>query len=552
MSAKLTGTEPKALDLIEEALHMLRRKNGYALAEYYLGCLPFILALLYFWSDMSRNPMASWYCGPSSGGVALTFIWMKLWQVRFCRQIWCRLQDTAPEPWTWKRMLSTAARQSFLHAWGVVVLPVAAVIAFPFGWVYAFFQNLSVLEELPGVEVTALAKSAKDQAALWPGQNHLILTIISLLGLFVFLNLALGVMAIPYLLKWILGIETVFTLSGIRLLNTTFLAVLFGLTYLCIDPIVKAVYVLRCFYGRSRQTGDDIRSALCPFLMLGLPLLIFFVGSPSWAWARETGNTTSQETVTVKQDDVRRLDDAIQSVLLERRFAWRLPRHAGTASDTQSSWIADTVDWIADGIKTLVRLVGHWIEAFIKWLKKNQHRPGFPQTDGGGDYRGLIRWIFYALGFGMALGLIYWLAQWLIRSRSAPRIEPGILTTDSVDLSDESITADDLPLDRWIATAHAMMAHSDFRSALRALYFALLALLADGQWVSIARYKSNLDYAREIGHRCHDAPEVLASFDWCVQIFERSWYGMHPVYRSQVDEFFDKQQRIADLVQRFA
>jgi hypothetical protein len=550
MTSKHSGIEPKALDLVEEAMHLLRRKNSYALAEYYLGSLPFILSLLYFWSDMSRNPMAAWYCGPSSAGVALTFIWMKLWHARFCRNLWCRLQDTVPAPWSWKRMLSTAARQSFLHSLGIFVLPLAAVVVVPFGWVYAFFQNLSTLDEIYGKDVSGLARAAKDQAALWPGQNHLILTIMSLFGSFVFLNLALGIVAVPYLLKWILGIETVFTLSGIRLLNTTFIAVLCGLTYLCIDPIIKTVYVLRCFYGRSRLTGDDLRSALRPLMMLGLFVIIFAVCSPARAWVRETGAMPLQETTRADQDYARRLDSAIQSVLQERRFAWRLPRQQVPDSDARKGWIASTINRIADGVKNLLRPVGRWIKAFIRWLKQKQPGPSIPRAQDGRDYRGLIRWIFYALGFGMALWLIYWLVRWLIRSRPVPREETSTSESDFVDLSDESITADDLPLDQWIATARDMIARSDFRSALRALYLSVLALLAERQRVTIASYKSNLDYTRELGRRSHDTPELLVAFDWCVKIFERAWYGMYPVSRSQVDNFFKQQQRIADLVQR--
>ena len=162
----------------------------------------------------------------------------------------------------------------------------------------------------------------------------------------------------------------------------------------------------------------------------------------------------------------------------------------------------------------------------------------------------MIRWIFYALGFGMALWLIYWLVRWLIHSRPVPREETRISKSDVVDLSDESITAEDLPLDQWTATARDMIARNDFRSALRALYFSVLALLAEHQRVTIARYKSNSDYTRELGRRSHDTPELLIAFDWCVKIFERAWYGMYPVSRSQVDKFFNQQERIAQLVQQ--
>ena len=52
-------TEPKALELTEQAVALLRRSPFSAWAAYYLGTLPFLLGLLYFWGDMSRDAAAS-------------------------------------------------------------------------------------------------------------------------------------------------------------------------------------------------------------------------------------------------------------------------------------------------------------------------------------------------------------------------------------------------------------------------------------------------------------------------------------------------------------
>ena len=48
-----------AFELLEEAFHLLRLAPASTLAIYYLGSLPFILALLFFWSDMSRSAFAA-------------------------------------------------------------------------------------------------------------------------------------------------------------------------------------------------------------------------------------------------------------------------------------------------------------------------------------------------------------------------------------------------------------------------------------------------------------------------------------------------------------
>src|SRR5204862_2137983 len=51
-------SDKSAFELIEEAVHLLRQSPSGVLATYYLGALPFVLALLFFWADMSRDAFA--------------------------------------------------------------------------------------------------------------------------------------------------------------------------------------------------------------------------------------------------------------------------------------------------------------------------------------------------------------------------------------------------------------------------------------------------------------------------------------------------------------
>lgn len=552
MTRKAMRTGPGALSLIEQAVHLLRRNNATALAEYYLGSLPFILGLLYFWSDMSRNSMAAWYCGPLAAGVAILFIWMKMWQVRFCRRLWCHLQKDEPEKWTWKRIWSTAARQTALHATGVVVLPLAVIFAFPFAWVYAFYQNLCVVDDSRAEKMLDLAKTAKEQAMLWPGQNHLMLALMTLFGLFVFLNLGVGLILLPYLLKILLGVETVFTLSGMRMLNTTFLAVLCGLSYLCLDPILKAIFVLRCFYGSSLQTGDDLKSALRPFLTAGITVFITFMMIIPHDLAGAVGSDTNDpwEMVDDGRLYVDTLDGHIESVLEQRRFAWRLPREEVPEPVEDNGWIRTTIEWIGEKSRAIFRTVSDWIEDILDWLIERLPKPKLSPDAQTGDYREIVRWVFYALGFGLALWLVYWLFRWLKQSRpvSAGAVQPA-QGHDNIDLTDESVTAEDLPSDQWLAMAQEMMERKDLRKALRALYLSVLALLSDNHRLRIAPYKSNREYADELARRSHAEPELLEKFDWCIGAFERSWYGMHAVEQNMLDQFVNHQERLVDLVQ---
>ncbi len=552
MKPKDAAFVPDALALAEQAVHLLR-KEGLALAEYYIGTLPFILALLFFWSDMSRNPYADRYCAPAAGGLALLFVWMKLWQVRFCRRLWASLNHTAPEAWPWRRCWQTALRQTALQATGLVVLPIAGVIVFPLAWAYAFYQNVSVLDGPVTATSKGLYKEASRQTIPWPGQNHLLLTIISGFGLLVMLNVAIGLMLLPHLFKWLLGVETAFTFGGLRAMaNTTFLTITCALTYLCIDPVIKAVYTLRCFYGQSRHTGDDLRAALKPFLK-GVALLLVAAGT-FLILPPLPGAAADAPAIETRADGaVRRLDETIDRVLQERRFAWRLPREKTQTTDEAQAknWLERAFDWLVEQIEAFLAAVDRWMEALAEWLRKRIPEPeGSPAA--GRDWRGMIRKIFYGLGVLLLMVLLVMLRRWWLARRAGLSRADARPVAPQVDIRDETLTAADLPRDRWLAMARELMAKQDFRHALRALYLAVLSQLGDNGRVAIARYKSNRDYLNELTRRAHAEPELLDLFNRCMQAFERAWYGMHPVAESQLTHFMQDQERIASLVQHAA
>jgi hypothetical protein len=105
------------------------------------------------------------------------------------------------------------------------------------------------------------------------------------------------------------------------------------------------------------------------------------------------------------------------------------------------------------------------------------------------------------------------------------------------DLHDENIGANQLPEDGWIALARELLEKGDLRLALRAYYLASLAQLADRNLISIARYKSNRDYERELVRRAHALPQLTGLFSENVSTFDRVWYGLHEVTRDLLDGF---------------
>ena len=87
MSKKSRQQDKGAIEIIEEGIHLLRLSPARPLAMYYIGSMPFILGLLYFWADMSRNAFAQEHCAAASFGLALLFIWMKCWHAMFASNI---------------------------------------------------------------------------------------------------------------------------------------------------------------------------------------------------------------------------------------------------------------------------------------------------------------------------------------------------------------------------------------------------------------------------------------------------------------------------------
>src|SRR5439155_69067 len=206
------------------------------------------------------------HCAPAALAVSLLFLWMKTWQSIFARHLKAQITGQPAAAMTLSGFFRTALNQTILQPSALFLLPLSLLIVLPFGWLYAFYQGVTVFGAEVGVTAKHVFERAARQAHLWPRQNHLLLGALLLFGLVIFLDVAIGLATVPSLLKMLFGIETAFTRSPWGLLNTTFVATVLALTYLCLDPLVKAVYLLRCFYGESLHTGEDLRAELKQFV----------------------------------------------------------------------------------------------------------------------------------------------------------------------------------------------------------------------------------------------------------------------------------------------
>jgi hypothetical protein len=525
---------PGAIELLEQSVAVLRRAPATIPATYYLGSLPFILGLLYFWTDMARSPFAQKHLAVAAAGMTLLYVWMKTWHAIFSNRLTAHLAgDRLPE-FSAGRIARIVAQQSAWQPFGLFLLPAALVVMLPFGWVFAYFHSLTVAGNGEQRGFKEVSKQAWAMASLWTGQNHILIGFCWILWMVVFINVASLFAFLPEALRMLTGIESAFTMSGMSLLNTTFFAIVAAFTHLIMNPVIKTIYVLRCFYGESLQSGADLKAELnaaaresSASRVAILVLAVFCVAglTPARAAGAET-RVSSQE-----------LNESIDRVINKREYQWRVPRAKQDVNEDRGvivEFIEGVKDWVERRItKPLWEL---W-KRLRNWLRR------IFLKDSGGDLTGspalteeqLTLLLVLLAAAAIVLGIFLW-RVWR-RKKEAPVIAAQPVAV-LPDLKDENIVASQLPEEEWQALAAELMMKGELRLAMRALYMASLAFLAGRGLITIARYKSNRDYQRELLRRAREKKMLLDAFSDNVSLFERSWYGAHEV-TPQLMETFD-------------
>jgi hypothetical protein len=144
-------------------------------------------------------------------------------------------------------------KQNHVALWLVspwVLFSVVAVVAFGC-WMTDAFTDVSGLGEFDGLMMGVVMLVALSLIPLSP------------FGFVVALNIAATLVFVPMLLDSWFGVSLAFVRGGAgAFMNSTFLMVVLGFTYLCLDPVLKAVHVLRCFHGEAIRSGADLHAGL--------------------------------------------------------------------------------------------------------------------------------------------------------------------------------------------------------------------------------------------------------------------------------------------------
>ncbi len=566
------------LEISEQAVALLRRTPLHLWVTYYLGTIPFVLLFVTFWSETAYGYSLVGWRNQIALALAVAYIFMKYFQARFAQSLLVTLENRSIQPIARQHSFAIFVNQAWLHATGIIALPLAALFVFPFGWVNAFYQNLSVLDDGKFENSRALVRAAVDEARRWPKQNHFVIWLLtphSLLlagltflflyplmgayvpealglhvgfllsivlflmlpampvGAVVYYNLQIGVLFILMLLKSFLNVEHQL-LNALNTSNQSLVLLMLAATYLCLDPAIKAAYAVRCFYGRTQHTGGDLRvrfqllqkgSTIAKALLLSLSILLC-----SQALAQDTA-----------QPGIERLDSAIDVELEHPRYIWQAPE----ATDIEDlGLLGRFLQTVADWVKSAFKWIGETIVDIIEWVWDRGRNDSSSSTGWGGLATITSLSFLLKLLVVILIGTIIYLAIQYFREKPLQADEVIALSAPAPDLEEESTTADQLPRDGWLALAQELAAAGNTRLAMRAYFLASLAMLGEANFIGIALFKSNQDYYRELHRRIQSQPELCTLYRDSMHHYEAVWYGDHTPTLQHLERLKNNQQEM--------
>jgi heme exporter protein D len=260
-----------ALDRLEQATHLLRATPARDYVVWLIGTGPFALGLLYFWADQSRSITAAERLPVSALGLGMLFLWARLTQSLFAARLHARLSGSsdALDQASWPSLKRFLVPLVVWQAMALALLPLALILVVPFPSYLAFQQSLIVTVHQARGSAGHNLRMALRQSGYRPQQTS---GESSLLCVMLY--------TLPQLAKLLFGIESPVTLHPATTLNTTFAAAVVVLATLALDPLMKAVAVLRDFEMGSRSTGEDLLAGLRRIPLRGtLALLLLFAAA---------------------------------------------------------------------------------------------------------------------------------------------------------------------------------------------------------------------------------------------------------------------------------
>src|SRR5215472_6181327 len=459
----------------------------------------------------------------------------------------------------WKMMLSAGA---------LTTLPSVAGAS----WFYSAdqFAGLEALED--GTERHSFT-GCLALASQWFAGGLLLFLMLFPLWIAVWLNGLLLAIILPELLHSMFGVNTLLsTEMGMYALvrSSAFWLSLAAGTWLALDPIVKCTFVIVYQHLRSRREGDGLRGLLASLpreqqkkaqmitsnaargsVMTGalfvLATILPSISLMATARAAQAPAIRSTPQTLGNSDHEARVQKLRQALDQESQRA--IYRWHDTEHPSPPTWLDKLLVKIEHGIDRA------W-KAFWSFLRTLWPR-GLTMSLGNGKHRA---WQLKDLRLWLTLVGILTLATagvlFCLRQRTETASLSGALAVAPIlDLSDGAVVGERSEHE-WFALASRLQGEGELRFALRAAYFGLLSGLAEREWLTIRRDRTNREYLNEFTRRWRRRPqatvesraEIPEKLRGSLLEFDRVWYGSYTLTPEAVAAYRQDQWELLSRV----
>jgi hypothetical protein len=442
-----------------------------------------------------------------------------------------------------------------LLAWKIV-LSAAVLVALTTvagaSWCYSACQFASLEAREDGSKRHSIG-GCLALASQWFGGGLLLFLMLFPLWIAVWLNGFIVALLVPQLLHSIFGVNTLLsTPMGMFALfrSSAFWLSLFAGAWLALDPIVKCSFVVVHQHLQSRHEGDDLRGLLASLpreqqkkaqmiastaaggrVAIGALVLLaaILAGTSPMASARAaqaslTRSSTGTPADTAREAQIQKLRRALDEESRRAIYRWHDAEHP-----SPPTWFDKLLDKIGHRIERAWDAVQEFFRKL--WPRGLNLSPG-KGKQGTWKLKDLRLWLTLIVILTIGAGaVLFWLRR---RREAAAQLSIPLAIAPLPDLSD-SAEGSERSEDEWFALADRLEREGDFRLALRSVYLGLLAGLAQREWLTIRRDRTNRDYLNEFTRRWRRRPqaaleqriEIPEKLRGSLRQFDRVWYGSH-------------------------
>jgi len=569
--ARATGLS--ALEALERGFALFRSTFSREAWRYYLGATPLTVLFIPMWVVNGQIRISDGALLIEAVLLAGAYLLRALMVGSYMQHVRDRAFGT-PTPGA-RGAVAHAGSVGRLLAWKIM-LTIGALTTLPSiagaSWFYTACQFASLDAQEDGTERHSLT-GCLALAGQWFGASVLLFVMLFPLWGAVWLNGLILSMMVPQLLHSIFGVNSLLsTQMGIEALvqSSAFWLALFAGAWLALDPIVKCTFVVVYQHLRSRREGDDllgllgslpreqqrkarmISSNVLTSRAVGRALSVLgtiVLGILLTPTARAVQVTVPQAAPEVTDNSNREarvttLRQALNEESQRAIYRWHDAEHP-----SPPTWF----DKLLSKIRSSLDRDWNRLRSFFRRLWPRGLNLSIGNDKSGSWQRKDLRiWlILIAILTVTAGGMLIWLR----RRRETTSLSIPVTVASIPDLSDTA-AASERSEDEWFELASRLEDEGDLRSALRAAYFALLAGLAQREWLSIRRDRTNREYLNEFTRRWRRRPQ--ASIDSRTEIpeklrgslrqFDLVWYGFYAVTPTAVAAYRQDQREFLSHV----